>query len=128
MLTKRSVLNLIGYITVFSAGILSGILLQIYIPEENVNERTVIGNAEAYEEIKKETLPLEVSSRAYYLKIEDNTVKQYFRDENNVLVYEKDLSYIDVNSIDTEFTSLLYKGMMFADSVALAEFIENLDS
>ncbi len=127
MLSKKSVSGILGYVIALSVGIICGMTLKSMTTEkENNNMMTEI--VQASEEDKNETLPSAEDNRAYFLKIEDNVLKQYRRENNGILTYEKDLTYIDIISLDTEFTERLSEGVMFANSVALAEFIENLDS
>ncbi len=121
-MNKKFFLNTIGYTLIFSAGIAVGGIIDNPEPTQEPFSVT------AEENSKKETLPPIAGDREYRLKIEDGVIKQYARDDEGIFVYEKTLKYIDINSIDSEFEKLLTEGIVFADYIALAEFIENLDS
>ncbi len=124
-MNKMQALTIIGYLTVFSAGILFG--TAINIPQKGQNREIFAENEAVAEEIK-ETAPVQSENGVYFLKIDDGVLKQYRISSDGVAEFEKALPYIDVLSLGGEYSEKLHSGVTLTGTRALAEFIENLDS
>ena len=124
-MNKGQALTVIGYVIVFTAGILLG--TAVNIPPKN--QRTeIFAEQEALAVEIKETPPSQSENGVYYLKIEDDVLRQYRINPEGIILYEKDLPYIDVLSLSSEYSESLRSGVTLAGTLALAEYIENLDS
>ncbi len=118
---KASVIHITFIITIFAFGILFG---QLTAPSVQYTEP----QADMVFSQNKNTLPEKNRERVFLLISSGKNIDVFSVSDKNEPYLYNTIEYIDLNSIDDSFKNELKSGVSVKGEIALANYIQDLDS